>query len=291
MKTPFFGLLAISLVSGVLWVRPAAAQEVRLGRLTDDERQQQQAALNALETLGAKVSGKSLEATTIEIGGEFRGEVRDLEQLKKVLAPAVLIFSNERASDDWMRMASQVVNLRELHLYKVKITDEGFSHLAGHSKLEVVGLYYTSNTDRALIPLQTLPQLEQVKLYGTQATPNGVDQFRNQATKVTVDYRRGAFLGLGLVDKGYNPAIAVVHIDSPAANSGLSRDDVLIRCDSKIIGSCSELIEIVSQHEVGDTIDLEVARHVADTPSVQTIARKIKLGPFPLASAVQNRRP
>src|SRR5207247_86065 len=143
---------------------------------------------------------------------------------KKVLAPTVLIFSSERASDEWIKHASQIVNLKELHLYKTKITDDGLSHLARHSKLEVVGLYYASNIDGALLLLRALPQLKVVKLYGTQTTPNGVDQFRNQSRNVAVDYRRGAFLGVS----GVNLAISVVQSESPAANSGLSPDDVLV---------------------------------------------------------------
>jgi len=265
------------------------AQAVRLGSLTEDERQQQQAALSALEMLGAKVSGNSWERTTIELRDEFRGDVRDLEQLRKVLGPSVLVLSNELASDDWIKLASQVANLRELHLYKVRITDEGLSQVAEHSKLEAVGLYHTRNSDRALIAFETLPQLKFVKLYGTPITPGGVNGFRNQAPTVQVDYRRGAFLGVGGHDDPEGCRIAAVHHGSPADKAGIVPGDIVTRFGGAPVRNFSGLTDLIAPHGHDEEVEVEIAREEA-TGNRRSVTLKVTLGAWELGPAISNLR-
>jgi hypothetical protein len=256
-------------------------------------------ALEELEALGAKVTRSELGAVlpfddpalSLEIGDAFTGTADDLRRLKWVVAAPQLILSGKKASDNWLAHAATMPSLEELHLYQAAVTSEGLAPLAENATLRQLGVYYTKIEDTALAPLGKLPLLSFVKLYGTQVTEAAVETYK-ESSGVTVDFRRGAFLGVGCQDPE-GCRISTVHADSPAAKGGLLRDDVIVRFAGHEVKTFNELTDHIRKCNVGDEIDIEVARPILDDTgnlTLKTVTAKLKLAPWELEPAVRNAR-
>jgi hypothetical protein len=261
-------------------------------------------ALTDLEGLGAKVvrnqvlGGVVLDepALSIELNEAFTGDEHDLRRLKWVTDVPVLILCGKQVTDGWVKQAAAMPGLEELHLYQARITDAGLAALAEPASagtgLKQLGLYYTPVGDAVLEPLSKLPLLGFVKLYGTRIGKESVKQFK-EASGVSVDYRRGAFLGVGGIELDGTCRISTVHDASPAAKAGLQRDDVIVRFGKDAVGNFSSLTELISQCDAGDEVEIEVSRQILGdegAPSLRKITTNVKLAPWEVEPAVRNSR-
>jgi hypothetical protein len=257
-------------------------------------------ALNQLEELGARIARSQIigglpiddSALSIEVNDTFRGTADDMRRLKWVTGVPILILSGKQITDEWVQQASNMQGLEELHLYQARISDAGLAPLADLPALRQVGLYYTPVTEAALQPLIKAPLLGFVKLYGTKVAEAGKNKFK-AASGVAVDFRRGAFLGVGGIDIDGTCLISSVHDGSPAAKAGLLREDVIVRFGKEAVGNFSSLTDLISQYDAGDEIEIEVARRVIDdhgVPALRTISTKVVLAPWELEPAVRNAR-
>src|SRR5438874_1695100 len=206
---------------------PALARRAAAA-LAELTQQRSAQALAELEQLGARIArtpGAAIIAfddppLSVEIGEAFRGDESDLRRLKWIIDVPILILSGKQVTDAWVKEAILLPCLEELHLYQARITDAGLAPLADHPGLRQVGLYHTSVHDDVLAPLAKLPLLSFLKLYGTQVTKEGVAKFTT-ASGVAVDFRRGAFLGVGGHDDPDGCRIVTVHRGSPAHTAGI----------------------------------------------------------------------
>lgn len=265
--------------------------------LADLTQQRSGQALAELERLGARVEradvvgGLAIDpATYLEIGPAFRGQTQDLRRLKWVADVPQVVLTGERATDAWVQAAAAMAALEELHLYQTRVTDAGLAALAGHERLGELGLYYTPTiTDAALEPLAKLPSLRFVKLYGTRATAERAAQVRAQ-TGLAIDFRRGAFLGVGCTPLDGNCKISSIHKNSPAERAGLQEDDVIIRFGESPITNFDSLTSLIRQNADGEEVEVEVRRVTFDkdgAPSSQNVVAKVKFTPWELKAAVQ----
>jgi hypothetical protein len=261
-------------------------------------------ALAELEALGARrtqreslvVLGAGLAveepALSLIVDDAFRGTDDDLRRLRWLAEVRVVVLRGARARDTWVTAAAMVPQLEELHLYEAAISPQGLAPLASCANLRQVGVYYTPVGDTVLQPLEKLPLLGFVKLYGTRITAEGVDAFK-RASGVAVDYRRGAFLGVGGVDLDGTCLISTVHAGSPADQAGLLRDDVIVRFGGERVTNFSSLTELISQREVGEQVEIEVLRRVVDEdglPALRSVKTQVRLAPWELELAVRNTR-
>jgi hypothetical protein len=258
-------------------------------------------AITDLENLGAKVTrtqalgGILLDepALSIEVDEAFQGNEHDLRRLKWVTGVPVLILCGKQVTDGWIKQAAAMPELQELHLYQARIGDEGLAPLAGETMLKQVGLYYTPVGDAVLAPLAKLPLLGFVKLYGTKVTIEGVNRFKAESG-VSVDYRRGAFLGVAGIDVVDSACqVSSIHDGSPAAKAGLLPKDTIIRFGKDEVKNFSSLTELISRCDAGDEVEIEVLRRIMDDQGNETpqkIATKATLAPWELEPAVRNSR-
>jgi hypothetical protein len=214
-----------------------------------------------------------------------------LRRLKYLPETRVLILAGPQATDAWLKQASAMERLSELHLYETATTDAGLAVFDNHPSLSQVGLYYTTMTDAALPHLQKLPALNFAKFYGTKITREGVEKFQAATGLAKVDHRKGAFLGVGCQNFDGACLISTVHANSPAQRAGLERDDQLVRFgDVKVIDFDSLTAEI-SQRDSREEVELEVQRQVLSDEGrivLRSLVLKVKLGPWEQDLAVQN---
>jgi hypothetical protein len=254
-------------------------------------------ALAELETLGAKISrnqvltGIALEQsiTALEIGPDFRGGEHDLWRLKWLSDVPQLIFIGEKVTEGWIKHATAAPGLEELHLYQTPIGDSALAALAGHASLEQIGLYYTPVGDEGLAALAKLPALDFVKLYGTQVTARKADELK-AATSLAIDFRRGAFLGVGCSTLDGTCKISTVHKDSPAQKAGLQEEDVIVRYGQTPITTFDTLTDLIRQHGAGDEVEIEVQRRTLDAdglPMSKRVVAKVTFTPWEMKPAVE----
>jgi hypothetical protein len=269
--------------------------------LADLTQRRSNQAVSELEHLGAaiqrseEVNGIPLDnpITYLEIGPAFRGTVADLSRLKWVADMPQVIFTGQEANDAWIKQIASMAALTELHLYRTQVTAVGLAALADHPALAQLGIYYTPIGDEALAPLAKLPALRFVKLYGTKTTIERVTDFK-AAAGVAVDFRRGAFLGVGCSVLSGNCRVTSVHKDSPADKAGLLEEDVIVRYGQSPITTFDTLTNLIRQNAEGDDVEIEVTRTNFDKdgiPSKQNVVTKVRFTPWEMKPAVQQPPP
>jgi len=268
--------------------------------LTDLRKLRSAQALTELETLGAKIergqvfNGLPIDdpITSLEIGADFRGQEQDLWRLKWLAAVPQVVFVGEKVTDGWIKHAAAVADLAELHLYQTNVSDAGLAALAGHESLEQLGIYYTPVTDEGLKVFDKLPALNFVKLYGTKVTAQRAADLR-AATGMSIDDRRGAFLGVGCSTFDGTCTISTVHTGSPADKAGLLSDDVIVGFGGKPVTTFDTLTALIGERAPGDEVDVEVTRRNFDRegiPSSRQVVAKVKFAPWEQKPAVDQPR-
>jgi len=257
-------------------------------------------ALTELERIGAKVvrsqsfNGVTVEeiVASIEIGPDFRGEASDLGRLKWLTATR-LVLVGDKIRDEWLAAAAAMSEVEELHLYQVAISDAGLAAIAEHPNLRDLGIYYSPLTGAALVHLDKLPRLAFVKLYGTKVPRADALKLKETLNlpEDKLDYRKGAFLGVGCMRIENACVLSTVHPASPAEKAGLERDDVLVRFGDAKVTDFAVLTALISQLDAGDVAEIEVQREVEDADGrirTRNIVVKATLAPWDVKLAVEN---
>ena len=79
-----------------------------------------------------------------------------------------------------------MTNLTRLDVSRTATTDRGLLALAPLAQLETLNLYDTRVTDAGLAPLAALPRLRRVYLWQTDVTPAGVERLRASRPKLDI---------------------------------------------------------------------------------------------------------
>jgi hypothetical protein len=255
-------------------------------------------ALAELESLGAKVvraqsfDGLAVASVvhSVQIGPEFKGQESDLARLKW-LSVTQLVFTGESVTSGWLAHAGRMTGLEELHLHSTAVTDEGLAAITGLASLRQLGIYYTPLGEPTLKHLSQMPGLSFVKLYGTKIPPAAAAEFELNSGIPNVDFRKGAFLGVGCLRGETQCVLSTVHADSPAERAGLAVEDVVVRFGSTKITDFESLTTLISNRNAGDEIEIEVQRVVEDERGgfrTKNIVSKVTLGPWGVEPAVEN---
>ncbi|MBC7855206.1 MAG: PDZ domain-containing protein [Pirellulaceae bacterium] len=222
-----------------------------------------------LEQLGAKIQRteysndlqEMIIVEAVQLGPAWKGEEKDLRRLKWLVDVRQLVLIGDKMGDAALAQAALMPGLKSLHLHRTSVTDKGMKVMVGCGSLQEFGAYYSGLGDEAVHPLGKLATLSSVKLYGTKITPEAKDQLIVALKLAKVDYRRGAFLGVSCApDLDGLCRISTVHPDSPASKAGLQTRDVLVRFAGKELKDFEGLTAIISGHQAGESIEVEILR-------------------------------
>jgi hypothetical protein len=256
-------------------------------------------ALAELEAMGVKVTrsqflgGLPLDESvlSIEVGDAFEGSDQDLRRLKWLQDVRVIVLSGQKATDSWVKEAAAMPSLEELHVYQARISETSLLALSEQPTLQQVGIYYTPVGDKVLESLAKLPLVRFVKLYGTQVSEKAAADFKAAEGNSRLDCRRGAFLGVGCMGLGNRCEISTVHDGSPAEKGGILRDDIIIRFGDTPVEGFDTLTSEISRRDVGEEVELELARRTIDEQGnqvIKNVVTKVKLVPWEMELAVRN---
>ena len=255
-----------------------------------------------LENLGATIQRtdysddlhERVVVEAVQLGPEWKGEERDLRRLKWLVDVPRLVLVGDKMGDSALAQVVQMPGLKSLYLYRTGVTDLGMQSLAAAASLQEVGVYYSAVGDAAVDPLGKLRTLTSVKLYGTKVSPEATERLKTALNLAKIDYRRGAFLGVGCAPVDGQCVISTVHMGSPADKAGLESGDIIVRFAGKELKDFEGLTAIISQHQAGEAVELEILRSVFDNDGGrkgEPRKFKVTLGEWDVDLSVNGGRP
>jgi hypothetical protein len=256
--------------------------------------QRQAITLAELEGLGAQIRrtqyvtgfGADTEiVSSLEIGHDWRGTDDDFRRFKWLTDIRQVALVGDRANDAALKYVSSIKGLKSVQAYRANITDAGVKHLADCPQLEDVGLYYIPVSNDALNALKAVKTLTAVRVYGTRATPEMAAELQAGLGAGKVDFRHGAFLGVGCITIDTNCAISRVNKDSPADRAGILQEDVVLSFNGEVVPDFETLTTIISKLKAGDVAELIVQRVALDDnnqPVQRKVPIKVPLGEWPV---------
>jgi hypothetical protein len=258
-------------------------------------------ALAELEELGANVTRTQVAdgfggiqeiVDAIEIGSNWKGDERDLRRLKWLQPINRLVLVGDKVGDESLTYVAKMQQLTSLHAHHAKLTDRGIAALGGMEKLQELGIYYVPISDAALKELRNNKSLIALRLYGTNTTRPAVEELQGALGLAKVDYRNGAFLGVGCETVNGQCIISNVHPESPADKAGVRDQDTLLKFDGKAIADFTELTARISNYKAGDTVDVELQRIVFDEDNdtaQKHVTAKVTLGEWDVGIFIRGR--
>lgn len=82
------------------------------------------------------------------------------------------------------------------------------------------------------------------------------NQIRAGVSSPTVHIGETAFMGVGVVDSNGGARVAQVLDGTPAAASGIAKDDIITSVDGRPVNSATDLTDVLDQRHPGDTVTL-----------------------------------
>lgn len=253
--------------------RRAQATLARLDSIRQDR------AIAELKRLGAVIDSRAsalglgiIEGYTIELGDSWRGEVQDLARLRWLRDAGELIVVGPRVTDEWLAYLAPLTDLTVLTIKRANITDDGLAHLLGMKRLSLLSLLYVPVTDHVVAQLQQLRGIVRIRIYGSQMTESGADRLRQALAATEIDFRRGAFLGIGCEDHGDGCIILRVSANSAAEKAGLQLNDMVYEYEDRRVADFKALTAAIAGNAAGDTVTLKIIR------DGQSLSKRVTLG-------------
>jgi hypothetical protein len=131
-----------------------------------------------------KVSGIDLARIDDQEFNDILPHLTKLHQLT-----SLHFLPNCEISDNSLIDVSKLHSLTFLALSDVTITDRGIAHLAKSNSLKELQVENIPITDRALLSIQQIPHIEQVFLWNTRVTPEGVERLKRLRPDIVVDLK------------------------------------------------------------------------------------------------------
>jgi len=160
-------------------VKPLVEPGFDLAKLSDADRERQEAALAALRNRGAVAHRIAVNTHAIEVNLSLRGsKVGDAElELLGDLAKSLVWLNLSRTSvtDSGLSSLVGLGELRRLHLAQTEVGDDGLASVGALGKLEYLNLFGSKVTDAGLEHLAGLKRLRRLYLWQTETTKDARD--------------------------------------------------------------------------------------------------------------------
>jgi len=240
----------------------------------------QQRALAELQSLGAKVYTPPLQIgrliaygiLTVEIDETFKGGQPKLALLRWLPDVRQVAFVGPQVTDDWLTHLGTMENLQSIVIKRANVRGKGLVHLKNLRDLRQLCVVYSPIDDRSVDHLSALKSATALRLFGTEMTDAGAERLEKAMEGVKIDYRRGAFLGVGCQTLAAGCGVSTVHPGSAAEKAGVKTGDVVVKYGDRKVANFDALTALIAKNRPGDTIRLEIRR------GSETISKEVKLG-------------
>jgi len=157
-------------------------------------------------------------------------------------------------------------------------TPEEFRLLARMRGVAHLGVHGVRLDPQGLAVLGRMRGIERLELYGTKADDAAVATLRERLAPASIDYRKGAKLGVAGTPGAIGPCV-LNHVQdgSAASRAGIQIGDVVLEIDGVPVHTFEALTERVGRREPGEKIEMRVERSVPGRPP-ERFSRTVELG-------------
>jgi hypothetical protein len=212
-----------------------------------------------IERVYTRIGPNSKYVIRMYLNTSWRGTEEDLHLLTWITTAQELLIEGIDLSGNWMPIIGKMRNLESLVLKRCKLQDQLFSEVRHLKQLTNLDLRYCPVTDGGLQHLTSMTQLLYVKLYGTLGTKDVAESIR-QGAQADVDYRQGAFLGVGCRQPPGPCYVESVQDGTAADKGGLLVGDIVTGFDDLKVESFLDLRKIISKYAAGDKSVVHILR-------------------------------
>lgn len=261
---------------------PAFARARATLRYVNEVRQDK--AIEAIKKLGGTVNETTfnqfvggLQLVTVfsvEIDENWTGGNKGLKYIRWLPELQMVKFKGPQVTDEWVATIKDLDRLSVVELNRAKISDAAMEKLTTLPNLEQLAVKYSPITDQSVEHLEKIKSASIMMLYGTEITPEGAEKLREgtAAANVRIDYRRGAFLGVGCRQLEEGCSISQVHPNSAAEKAGLREGDIIVQYNGKDVADFQKLTDLISDNVAGDKVSIKVQR------GSEQLTREVTLG-------------
>ncbi len=271
----------------------------RLARnaIRDLSKLRQKQTVDQLVKLGAVLRGfppigfASGRRTELEIGPAWKGEPKDLQLLKWLPDLYKVTFIGPQVNDAWIEALRGADGLAYLAIKNARITDQACLAISEFKTIVALDLMYSPVTDAGLTHLKKMKSVRMIRCYGTDVTAAAASELQTELANVKVDFKRGAFLGVGCQQGPLPCVVQRVTDQSAAQKAGVQVGDIIVGYDQQNVADFDDLRKLIARNKVGDTVEVKVVR--GGSPLLRALGRqpKRKLGleaePNPLGLKVK----
>ncbi|MEC7565895.1 MAG: PDZ domain-containing protein [Planctomycetota bacterium] len=224
-----------------------------------------------VERVYTRIGADSKYVVRVYLNTSWQGSRDDLYLLSWIGRAQELMIEGIDLSDNWMPVIGKMRNLESLVLKRCKVQDADFAEVIHLKHLINLDIRYCPVTDTGLSHLNNMKQLLYVKLYGTQGTKESAEAIRIGA-QADVDFRLGAFLGVGCRRPPAPCYIESVQEGTAAAKGGLMVGDIVTGFDDRDVTSFTDLRTIISEFSAGDKSVVRILR--MGSPQTKTFTKQ-----------------
>jgi hypothetical protein len=138
--------------------------------------------------------------------------------------------------------------------------DEGVAHLTKLRDVPLVIIMGSDVTRTGVAQLAELESLRDLQLYGTRLDEDDLAVLQKLMPGVTIDFRRGALLGVRGIDGGGAAVVQSVQPGTAAAAAGIQSRDVIRRFNGEPVANFADLTGKIAKCMPGDRATLEIVR-------------------------------
>jgi hypothetical protein len=236
-------------------------------------------AVAELKQLGANIAERQSHAAfsgfeqySIEIGETWRGKTADLRRLGRIKNIGELVLEGSQVTDECLKYIPTADAPAALTVKRASVTDAGVKQLVGMKGLEVLSLMYVPITDNSVTHLQQLAGVARMRIYGSRMTRAGADRLQAAISGTEIDFRLGAFLGIGCQPGDNGCVIYTVRANTAADKGGLQTNDLIYEYEGTKVTDFEQLTALIANNEAGDTVTIKIKRRGRE------LAKQITLG-------------
>ncbi|KAA1262146.1 serine endoprotease [Rubripirellula obstinata] len=170
----------------------------------------------------------------------------------KLVGPAI--------NKDVLKRVSQMPDLKSLAMEDGMLAPEDLEALKQVRTMRSLDLRYVELSKEVSTVVASLPIRDSITLMGTGTSDADVESMKAAAPGVTIEHKKGGFLGVKCMDRAAACEITEVVAASAAEQAGLIRGDVIVKIGDAVVEQFSDLQAKVNQHFAGDEMELNYLR-------------------------------
>jgi len=247
---------------------PCAASRQASDVLSTLYQQRQDVAIRDLESAGAKVQYITQSVNgqlqrriySVEINNNWLGDDSDLKQLRWLGDVPRLTLEGEKLTDASMSSIGGMKGLVALQVKRTNITEKSLANLGELKQLNELSIWYSPLGDGAVAELKKLENATEIKLFGTKMTRRAADELQAAMPAVKIDFRQGAFLGVGCAAHEKGCEITIVHPGSAAQKADIRTGDVITLYQGDPVKDFENLTQLIAKNRSRDKVALKILR-------------------------------